>query len=244
MEINKEVTLQKVTAIVRIKWFNSSSSLFPGEEPLYDYQGELDPAEHHPSTEYIPLTPDNSGVLHPELFGQSNIIGDFPTHSGSSAEWESSFPGLESGDMGGRQGEGENSCYQLYLGNDEQWDWNKTAELWTVDHINEPNNAYQALSHETVSWLYFFCLKMNGYSRINKIIIQNLQSKSSQCVKVCFPICSWSKTSCLLDCCFFLGFNWIKLNEINDMPFLFSSFCKCLLGIFIGVVNSCVTWLL
>ncbi|XP_047185896.1 polycystic kidney disease 1 like 1 isoform X3 [Scophthalmus maximus] len=74
-----------------------------GEEPLYDYQGELDPAEHHPSTEYIPLTPDNSGVLHPELFGQSNIIGDFPTHSGSSAEWESSFPGLESGDMGGRQ---------------------------------------------------------------------------------------------------------------------------------------------
>uniref|UniRef100_A0A8D3B804 Polycystic kidney disease protein 1-like 1 n=1 Tax=Scophthalmus maximus TaxID=52904 RepID=A0A8D3B804_SCOMX len=39
-----------------------------------------------------------------------NIIGDFPTHSGSSAEWESSFPGLESGDMGGRQGCVIDSC--------------------------------------------------------------------------------------------------------------------------------------
>ena len=86
--------------------FNIFLTLSPGEEPLYHSPGEFPSAEHHPSTDYPPLTLDGSGDLLSEQFGQSDIISEFPVHSDPSAEWEFSFPVLEAGDMGD-QGERE-----------------------------------------------------------------------------------------------------------------------------------------
>lgn len=108
-ENQQELIMCKVT--VTVKWigyelFNSLSSLCPGEEPFYHPLGELDPPERlYSSTEYQPLAPDNSGVLYSDHFGQSDVISEFPIDSDSSADWELSFPVLESGDLGGRPGE-------------------------------------------------------------------------------------------------------------------------------------------
>ncbi|XP_037613525.1 polycystic kidney disease 1 like 1 [Sebastes umbrosus] len=77
-----------------------------GEEPFYHPLGESDPAKPlYSSTEYPPLTFDNSGVLYSDHFGRSDVISEFPIDSDSSADWEFSFPVLESDDSGGRQGE-------------------------------------------------------------------------------------------------------------------------------------------
>lgn len=72
---------------------------YVGEESSYLSLGKFDPPEHH--TEEPPLTRDNSGVLHSEHFDHSDAISEFPFHS---AEWDFSFPVLESGDEGGRPG--------------------------------------------------------------------------------------------------------------------------------------------
>ncbi len=113
MDINRknqqEVIMCKV--IVTVKWivyelFNSVSSLCPGEEPFYHPRGEFDPPDPlYSSTEYQTLALDNSGVLYSDHFGQSDVISEFPIDSDSSADWEFSFPVLESDDLGGRAGE-------------------------------------------------------------------------------------------------------------------------------------------
>lgn len=108
-ENQQEVIMWEV--IVTVKWivyelFNSLSSLCPGEEPFYRSLGEFDPPQPlYSSTEYQPLTLDNSGVLYSDHFGQSDVISGFPFDSDSSADWEFSFPVSESGDSGARQGE-------------------------------------------------------------------------------------------------------------------------------------------
>ncbi|XP_050922890.1 LOW QUALITY PROTEIN: polycystic kidney disease 1 like 1 [Lates calcarifer] len=73
-----------------------------GDKPFYHSLGKLDPAEHHPSTEYPPLALDNSGVLYSEHSGQSDATSKFPVDSDSSAEWEFSLPVLENGDVEGQ----------------------------------------------------------------------------------------------------------------------------------------------
>ncbi|XP_070784659.1 polycystin-1-like protein 1 [Enoplosus armatus] len=74
-----------------------------GEEPFYHPLGEFDPPEPlYSSSEYQPLALDNSGVPYSDHFGQSDVISEFPIDSDSSADWEFSFPVLESGDFGGR----------------------------------------------------------------------------------------------------------------------------------------------
>lgn len=99
--------------IVTVKWivyelFNSLSSLCPGEEPFHHPLGEFDPPEPlYSFTEYQAPALDNSGVLYSDHFGQSDVISEFPNDSDSSADWELSFPVLESGDLGGRPGETE-----------------------------------------------------------------------------------------------------------------------------------------
>ncbi|KAM9337218.1 polycystin-1-like protein 1 [Symphorus nematophorus] len=76
-----------------------------GEEPFYHPLGEFDPRKPlYSSPEYQPLALDNSGVLYSDHFGQSDVIGEFPIDSDSSADWEFSFPVLESSDLGGRLG--------------------------------------------------------------------------------------------------------------------------------------------
>lgn len=97
--------------IVTVKWvvyelFNSLSSLCPGEEPFYLTLGEFDPPEPlYSYTEYQTLALDNSGVLYSDHFGKSDVISELPIDSDSSADWDFSFPVLESDDYGGRPGE-------------------------------------------------------------------------------------------------------------------------------------------
>ncbi len=80
--------------------------LYPGEERFYHTRGEFDPPEPlYSSTEYQPLALDNSGVLYSDHSGQSDFISEFPIDSDSSADWELSFPVLESGDLRGLPGE-------------------------------------------------------------------------------------------------------------------------------------------
>lgn len=84
--------------------FISLSSLCPGEDPFYHPPGAFDPPEPlYASTEYQPLALDNSGVLFSDHFG--DVISEFPEASGSSADWEFSFPVLENVDSGGGPGE-------------------------------------------------------------------------------------------------------------------------------------------
>ncbi|XP_073344382.1 polycystin-1-like protein 1 [Pagrus major] len=71
------------------------------EEPFYHPLGEFDPPEPlYSSSEYQALALDNSSVLYLDHFGQSDVISEFPIDS--SADWEFSFPVLESGGSGGR----------------------------------------------------------------------------------------------------------------------------------------------
>lgn len=107
---------------LRVKWmvyelFNSFSSLNPGEEPFYHLLGEYDPPRPlYSSTEHPQLTFDNSGARYADHFRQAGVISEFPIESDSSADWEFSFPVLESGDMGGQQGEGKLSgCLWSFL---------------------------------------------------------------------------------------------------------------------------------
>uniref|UniRef100_A0AAQ4P3R6 Polycystic kidney disease 1b n=1 Tax=Gasterosteus aculeatus aculeatus TaxID=481459 RepID=A0AAQ4P3R6_GASAC len=75
-----------------------------GEEPFYHLLGEYDPPRPlYSSTEYPQLTFDNSGARYADHFRQAGVISEFPIESDSSADWEFSFPVLESGDMGGQQ---------------------------------------------------------------------------------------------------------------------------------------------
>ncbi|TNN59486.1 Polycystic kidney disease 1 like 1 [Liparis tanakae] len=72
-----------------------------GEEPFHPPLGEFDPPKPlYSSSEYPPLALDNSGVRYSDHFLQ----GEFPIDSDSSADWEFSFPVLETGDLGGQQG--------------------------------------------------------------------------------------------------------------------------------------------
>ncbi|XP_044033057.1 polycystic kidney disease 1 like 1 [Siniperca chuatsi] len=90
-----------------------------GEEPFYYPLGEFDPPEPlYSSTEYQPLALDNSGVLYPDHFGQRDVISEFPIDSDSSADWDFSFPVLESGDLGGRL----DSDYDVHLMSAEEGD--------------------------------------------------------------------------------------------------------------------------
>ncbi|XP_059183422.1 polycystin-1-like protein 1 [Centropristis striata] len=78
---------------------SAPSTIMEGEEPFYRPLGDFDPPKLlYSSTEYPPFSSDNSGVLHSEHFGQSDVISEFPIES--SADWEFSFPVLESGDLG------------------------------------------------------------------------------------------------------------------------------------------------
>lgn len=108
-ENQQEVIMCKVIDTVKrivYELFNSFSSLCPGEGPFYHPLGGIDPPKPlYSSTEYPPLAFDNSGVLYSDHFGQSDVISEFPIDSDSSADWEFSFPFLESGDLGGRLGE-------------------------------------------------------------------------------------------------------------------------------------------
>ncbi|XP_023272777.1 polycystic kidney disease protein 1-like 1 [Seriola lalandi dorsalis] len=81
---------------------DTDSSHYTRDEPFYHSLGKFDLPKHQTSTEYPPLTVDNSGVLPSEHFGQSDVISEFPGHSDSSAEWEFSFAVLENGDKGGQ----------------------------------------------------------------------------------------------------------------------------------------------
>ncbi|XP_035510575.1 polycystic kidney disease 1 like 1 [Morone saxatilis] len=86
-----------ISSLVQIRTAGS------GEEPLYHPLGEFDPQQPlYSTTEYQPLALDNSGVLYSDHFGQSDVISEYPIDSDSSADWEFSFPVLESGDLGGR----------------------------------------------------------------------------------------------------------------------------------------------
>ncbi|XP_078019104.1 polycystin-1-like protein 1 [Epinephelus lanceolatus] len=77
-----------------------------GEESFYHPLRETDPRKPlSSSTEYLPLPLDNSGVLYSDHFGRSDIISEFQIDSDSSADWEFSFPFLESSDLGGRLGD-------------------------------------------------------------------------------------------------------------------------------------------
>ncbi|KAG8009401.1 Polycystic kidney disease 1 like 1 [Nibea albiflora] len=96
-----------------------SKSTMAGEEPFYHPLGEFDPPELlYSSTEYQPLALDNSGVLFSDHFGQSDVISEFPVDLDSSADWEFSFPVLESGDLGGRL----DSDYDVSLTSAEEGD--------------------------------------------------------------------------------------------------------------------------
>ncbi|KAL6097956.1 pkd1l1 [Pungitius sinensis] len=75
-----------------------------GEEPFYHLLGEYGPPKPlFSSTEYPQLTSDNSGAQYADHFRQADVISEFPIESDSSADWEFSFPVLESEDMGGPQ---------------------------------------------------------------------------------------------------------------------------------------------
>lgn len=138
MDINREnqqeVIMCKV--IVTVKWivyelFNSVSSLCPGEEPFYHPPGEFDPPEPlYSSTEYQTLALDNSGVLYSDHFaGQSDVISEFPIDSDSSADWEFSFPALESGDLGGRAGGTKLSWSFSHTKSNNDLIWSMKAEM-------------------------------------------------------------------------------------------------------------------
>ncbi|KAM6971589.1 polycystin-1-like protein 1 [Tautogolabrus adspersus] len=74
-----------------------------GEEPFYRPQGEFDPPEPlYSSTEYQTLALDNSSVLYPDHFGLSDVISEMQIDPDSSADWELSFPVLESNDLEGQ----------------------------------------------------------------------------------------------------------------------------------------------
>ncbi|XP_062235998.1 polycystin-1-like protein 1 [Platichthys flesus] len=96
--------------------------LTDGEEPSYHSPGEFPPAEHHPSTDYPPLTLDSNGDLYSEQFGRSDIISEFPVDSDASAEWEFSFPVLEAGDM-----EDQESDYDVHSPHAEEGDPGSSA---------------------------------------------------------------------------------------------------------------------
>lgn len=108
---NLKLIMHKVT--VTVKWmthelFISLSSLCPGEDPFYHPLGAFDPPEPlYASTEYQPLALDNSGVLFSDHFG--DVISEFTEASGSSADWEFSFPVSENVDSVGGPGETKRS---------------------------------------------------------------------------------------------------------------------------------------
>ncbi|XP_034428977.1 polycystic kidney disease 1 like 1 [Hippoglossus hippoglossus] len=105
-----------------LKYSKMCVYVMQGEEPLYHSPGEFPPAEHHPSTDYPPLTLDSSGDQYSEQFGQSDIISEFPVHSDPSAEWELSFPVLEGGDMGDQE-----SDYDVHSPHAEEGDPGSSA---------------------------------------------------------------------------------------------------------------------
>ncbi|KAE8279963.1 Polycystic kidney disease 1 like 1 Protein abecobe [Larimichthys crocea] len=99
---NAAETRAKKQHLNEIDSITLSKSTMAGEEPFYHPLGEFDPPELlYSSTEYQPLALDNSGVLFSD---QSDVISEFPVDLDSSADWEFSFPVLESGDLGGRLG--------------------------------------------------------------------------------------------------------------------------------------------
>lgn len=106
--------MHKVT--VTVKWmthelFISLSSLCPGEDPFYHPLGAFDPPEPlYASTEYQPLALDNSGVLFSDHFG--DVISEFPEASGSSADWEFSFPVSENVGSGGGPGKSKELVFE------------------------------------------------------------------------------------------------------------------------------------
>ncbi|XP_054479391.1 polycystic kidney disease 1 like 1 [Anoplopoma fimbria] len=90
-----------------------------GEEPFYHPLGEFDPPKPlYSSTEYPLLDFDNSGVLYSDHFLQGDVISEFPNDSDFSADWEFSFPVLETGDLGGQQ----DSDYDVPLMSAEEGD--------------------------------------------------------------------------------------------------------------------------
>ncbi|XP_053269030.1 polycystic kidney disease 1 like 1 [Pleuronectes platessa] len=96
--------------------------LTDGEEPSYHSPGEFPSGEHHPSTDYPPLTLDSSRDLYSEQFGQRDIISEFPVDTDASAEWEFSFPVLEAGDMGDQE-----SDYDVHSPHAEEGDPGSSA---------------------------------------------------------------------------------------------------------------------
>ncbi|XP_045922035.1 polycystic kidney disease 1 like 1 [Micropterus dolomieu] len=95
-----------------------------GEEPFYLTLGEFDPPEPlYSYTEYQTLALDNSGVLYSDHFGKSDVISELPIDSDSSADWDFSFPVLESDDYGGRPAEYiTDSVYDVPLMSAEEGD--------------------------------------------------------------------------------------------------------------------------
>lgn len=97
----------EVTVTVKChELFISLSSLCPGEDPFYHSLGVFDPpGPLYSSTEYQPLALDNSGVLFSDRSG--DVINEHAEDLDSSADWEFSFPVLESIDY---SGEGAGCC--------------------------------------------------------------------------------------------------------------------------------------
>ncbi|XP_065805230.1 polycystin-1-like protein 1 [Labrus bergylta] len=112
LQVTMAVNVSKTRARKRNQNLADSSVLLKNnrkksrEEPFYRPQGEFDPPEPlYSSTEYQTLALDNSSVLYPDHFGLSDVISEMQIDSDSSADWELSFPVLESDDLEGQIGE-------------------------------------------------------------------------------------------------------------------------------------------